>query len=135
LVVVVAGVRERAFAVAVAERPYARRGRAQLLVDHDEAALIDLNAGSLQAEIVGIRHAPDSQQQMRADDARRTGLAADIGRDAAVFLLDRQAFRAQANLDPFLLEDVLYGLRHVLVLSSDQARPHLDDSDAAAEAP
>src|SRR6202030_2334041 len=45
------------------------------------------------------------------------------------------ALGVQANLDPFGLENVLDGGRHILVFVLDEPRTHLDNRDVAAEAP
>ena len=79
LVVVVRGVGEGALAVAVAERPDARVGGAQALVDLDVAALVGLDAGRVQAEVVGVGHPADGEQEVacRARAARLPAVEAD----------------------------------------------------------
>src|SRR3954468_15194103 len=77
LVVVVRGMGEGALAVAVAQGPHVRIAGAERLVDLDIAALVLGNPGALEAEIVGVRHAPDREQQVRPADARFAFLAID----------------------------------------------------------
>ena len=76
LVVVVRGVRERAAAVGVAERPDAGNAGAQLVVDDDVAARIEGDAGPVEAEVVGVGLAADRGKQMAAFDRRADGSAA-----------------------------------------------------------
>src|SRR3546814_19350159 len=57
LEVVVRGVRERAAAVAVAQRPDARRAGTQFVVAGAVAAFIDFHAGLVEPAVGGVRHA------------------------------------------------------------------------------
>src|SRR3954453_9726252 len=134
LVIVVRGMGEGALAVAVAERPYVRIAGAKAFVDLDIAALVLGDPGALEAEIVGVRHAADCEQQVRAAHARFTFLALEADRNAVSFAREAQAFGARAHGDAFGLEDFPDRLRHVLVLARDQPRRHLDDRHARAEA-
>ena len=54
--------------VAVAHRPDVRDVGAQLVVDHDVAAPVDLDAGGLQPQVVGVGLAPHGDQQVAALD-------------------------------------------------------------------
>src|SRR3546814_2786431 len=60
--------RSRAAAVAVAQRPDARRAGTQFVVDGDVAAFIDFHAGLVEPEVGGVRHAADREQHMAARD-------------------------------------------------------------------
>ena len=48
--------------------------------------------------------------------------------------LDGRGLAVEADVDAFVLEDIGDGLRDVLVLAGDEARPQLDHRDLAAEA-
>ena len=72
LVVVPGGVGEGALAVAVPHRPDVLGAGAQLVVDDDVAAAVDLDSGQLQTEIVGVGPTPHRHQQVRAGDGLRT---------------------------------------------------------------
>ena len=50
-------------------------------------------------------------------------------------LVEAQALRVEPEGDAFAFEHRLDRGRHLLVLAGDDARRHLDDGDAAAEAP
>ena len=65
-------------------------------------ALVDLDSGGVQPEVVGVRYPPDSQQQVGANDPRCALLAADVRRDAVAFLVYRQTFRLEADVDALL---------------------------------
>ena len=66
LEIVVRGMGEGAAPVAVAERPNVRRRWSSAIVDDDIAARVDLDACDLEAEVVGVRAAPDREQHMGA---------------------------------------------------------------------
>ena len=134
LEVVVGGVREGAPAVAVAQRPDARHVGAELVVHLDEPALVDGDAGLVEAEVVGVRAAADGHQQMRADDLLRAIGGVETGDDVLAALRDLQAFGAQMQSDAFGFQDVGDCSGRVLVLARDQARRHLDHRHLTAEA-
>ena len=77
LEVVVRGVRERAAAVAVAQRPDAGHVGREPVVDHDVAARVGRDAGAVEPEVVGVRPAADGEQHVRADDLGRPVVAVD----------------------------------------------------------
>jgi hypothetical protein len=64
LEIIVGGVSEGAFAVAVAERPHSRHVRAQLIADYDVASLVPGDTGRVEAEIVGVRATAAREQQV-----------------------------------------------------------------------
>ena len=72
LVVVVGRVRERAAAVAVAERPDRGHARAELVVDLHVAAVVDRDARALEAEVVRVRDAAGREEEVRAGDRLRS---------------------------------------------------------------
>ena len=135
LEVVVGGVGERPLAVTVAQRPDARRGRLQAFVDHDVAALVDLDTRRIQTKIIRVRTAAYSQQHVRSDDLRLTDLADDIDADIGASRLEADAFGAQPDLDALGFEDRLHRNRDVRVLAMDQPVGHLDHGDLGPEPP
>ena len=64
LEIIIGGVGEGAFAVAVAERPHPRHVRAQLIVDDYVASLVPRDPGRVEPEIVGVRATADREQQV-----------------------------------------------------------------------
>jgi hypothetical protein len=64
LEIIVGGVGEGAFAVAVAERPHSRHVGAQLIVDDDVAAFVPRDTSLVGPEIVCVRPAADREQQV-----------------------------------------------------------------------
>ena len=90
LVVVVGRVRERALAVAVAQRPDPRNVGAQLIINGDVAMRVDRDTGLVEPEIVGVRPTPDRDQKMRAFDLGATLRRLDRDRDAVMPARNRQ---------------------------------------------
>jgi len=125
---------EGTLAVAVTECPHPRICRAQPFVDLDITALVDGNAGRVQREIVGVRHAADGEQQMRAPLARRPCLAAHADRHAIGLLSHADALRAETQRDALLAQEFLNLQRDVLVLTRDNAGSRLHHRHTAAEA-
>src|SRR6185436_20618848 len=107
LEVVVGGVGERAFPVAVAQGPDAGHPGLEPIVHDDVAALVTGHASSLEPEIVRVRLPAHGEQQMRARDRRTAGLAIDMSGNIARLPADLNAFRIQSNVDAFAGEDVL----------------------------
>src|SRR6516165_5465781 len=134
LEIVVRGVGEGALAVAVTERPDARCGGLQLVIDDDVAMLVAAHPGFVEIEIVGIWPTADCQQQMRAGDFGGAGGAIDLGNDLVAAFGEADAFGIQPDLDTLALDDVLDRGRHVLVLMTNQPWRHFDDRYPAAKA-
>ena len=89
----------------------------------DLAALVGFDAGRVEAEVGGVRHAADGQQQVRAVDLGRALGARDADHDAAAAArLDAHALRVEPHAMPSRFEDVADRLRHVVVLAPDQPR-------------
>ena len=103
----------------------------KLIVDLDVAARVDLDPGLVEAEVVGVRPAPDREQHVRADHLAIARLAVDADADVAAARLERDALGRQAHRDAFGLEDLADRLGDVLVLAPDQARALLDHGDLA----
>ena len=98
--------REGAPAVAVAERPDPGDVRAELVVDRDVAARVDRDAGRVEPQVVGVRAAPDGEQQVRPVDRRRALLAVDADATPVGRLLESDALGAGAHGDALALEDL-----------------------------
>src|ERR1700683_995259 len=78
LKVIVGRVGERPLAVAVAQRPDARRARAQLVVDNDVATLVDLDTGRFQPKVIRIWSPAYSEKHVRSEYLRLTVAADDM---------------------------------------------------------
>ena len=122
---------EGAAAVAVAERPDAGNAGPQLVVDGDVAARVDVDAGRLEPEVVGVRPAADGKQHVRADDFGVARRAIDADRDLGAARGEADAFGIEADGDSLGFEDLADRVRHLLVLAGDEARRLLDHGDAA----
>src|SRR6266478_1642691 len=77
---------EGATTVAIPERPDPRHVGAQLIVDLDITALVNGDAGLVQAKIVGVRAPANTQQEMGADDLRLGSTGLDGHRDLLALL-------------------------------------------------
>ena len=53
---------------AFADRPYARRGRLQALVDADETARVEFDAGLVEADVGGVGNPADRHDEVAAFD-------------------------------------------------------------------
>ena len=62
-------------------------------------------------------------------------LAVEADRDALAVLLHAEALGVEPHFQAFRFQDLLHRLRDVFVLAADEPRAHLDDRNAAAEAP
>ena len=135
LVVVVGRMRERASPIAIAQGPDAGDVGAQLLIDADIPARISLNAGLVQAEIIGIGYTPHCQQQMRARHFTRAARAIQPDHHVACFATHAQAVGGHLHVDALGFQNLAHRLRHVFIFTGDQARAFLHDRHARAEAP
>ena len=106
LEIIVGGVGEGAFAVAVAERPHPRHVGAQLIVDDDVAALVPGDAGLVEPEIVGVRATADREQQVRPANFGRSVCAIEAHQDVVAAPRDPDAFRLDAHPDAFAFENL-----------------------------
>ena len=98
--------REGAAAVAVAECPDAWNVGGKGVVDGDVAARIGLDAGAVEAEIVGVRTPPNGQQDVRPDDR---GCAFEaVNADCYAFLVrhDGDALGAGSDANALAQENV-----------------------------
>ena len=116
LEVVVGGVGEGAVAVAVAEGPDAGDVGAELVVDGDVAALVDGDAGFVEAEIVGVGAAAHGEQDVGAGELGRRRPCSRRrrwGRRRALSRVD--ALGVEADVDALFFEKVLDGGGDVFV--------------------
>ena len=134
LVVVVGGVREGAAAVALAQRPHAGDGGLQPVVHGDDAAPVDLDAGGVQAQVVGVRAPSHRQQQVRSDHARFPGCAVQRGGDRVAVPAHVHALRVQAHVHALGFQDPGHRRGDVRRFPLDQAVAGVDERDLAAEA-
>src|SRR5690606_32590579 len=125
------GVRERAAAVAVAQRPDARRAGAQFVVDGAVAAFIHVHAGLAEPETCGVRPATHGHQHVAARDP----VAVQRRPDRIAIARERDVADTRADADAVGLQDPADRGRYVLVLAADQARPLLRHGHVRAEAP
>jgi hypothetical protein len=108
-------VREHRAAHQVADRPNVRRRRSALVVDLDEAFLIDLDLGGEVEQVLRDGLAPDRDDELVDGKLlrRAAGLVAYLDRIA----LDLRArdFRAEAHVQALLLEVAQRFLRDLLI--------------------
>src|SRR5262249_20678257 len=109
---------------AFAERPHVRRARLQPVIDADEAATVQVNAGLLESDPGGIRNTPSRDQNVAAVDClfaggRAHGKAHLLPASPAHL----QKFSLQKNLNPFVAENPPHLLRNVDVLPAHELRP------------
>ena len=138
LVIVVRSVRECAPPVAIANSPNARYIRAQLIVHCDIAARIGIDACVIQPQIIGVRHAPHCQQQVRAFNLTCTSGTIELERNtfpALATLVKGHTFRAGLNRDAFVTQYLKHALRYIRIFTSNDLRCFFNDSYAGAEAP
>src|SRR5437660_2540374 len=125
---------EGSSSVAITQRVNAGHVGAKLIVNLDVTALIHLNPGILQAEVVGVRHATDCEKRVRADDSLILAAAINLHGYFVAAFFKADAFSVQTNLDTFAFENCFDVFRNVFVFTFDQSRPSLHNGDLAAEA-
>jgi hypothetical protein len=86
--------------------------------------LSDCYSRDVQSEVVGIRHAPDREKQMRSRLAWAALLAAQAHGQPLGFALQRDALGVQPQLDAFVSQEGLDLERHILVLAGEDTRSH-----------
>ncbi len=134
-------VREHRLADDVADREDRRLVRAPLLVDHDEAALIDLHARPIETGDRRVRPSADRHQHaierllLRVLPRRLAVDARALERDANTLRLRLQ--RHDARVEQHILHrfrDALgEDVDEIAIGAGQQARRHLDDGHRAAE--
>src|SRR5207244_10665133 len=88
----------------------------------------------LQAEVVGVRHATDCEQRVRADDSLIAAAAINLHGYFVAAFFKADAFSVQTNLDTFAFENCFDVFGNVFVFTFDQSRPSLHNVDLTAEA-
>ncbi len=122
LAVVVRSVRERALAVAVAERPDPRDARAELVVDHDVAALVDGDARLSRPRSSVLGRRPTREQHVRAAAlADAPSVQSTLATISSPRLAKLMHFAFRRTCDALALDDLPDRGRHVFVLAADRA--------------
>src|SRR5207248_6384995 len=96
---------ERSASVAITQRINTKHIGAKLIINLDITALIYLNSGMFQTEVVGVRHPTDCEKRMRADDSLIAVAASNLHGHFVAAFFKADAFRAQTDLDAFALEN------------------------------
>src|SRR5438309_7644844 len=125
---------EGSSSVAITQRVNAGHIGAKLTVNLDVTALIDFNPSILQAEVVGVRHATDCEQRVRADDSLIAAAAINLHGYFVAAFFKADAFSVQTNLDTFAFENCFDVFGNVFVFTFDQSRPPLHDGHLTAKA-
>src|SRR5947208_16742280 len=125
---------EGSASVAIAQRINARHIGAKLIVNLDVTALIHLNPGMLQTEVVGVRHTTDCEKRMRADDSLIAGAAINLHGHFVAAFFKADAFSAETDRDTFSFENRFDVFGNVFVFTLNQSRPPLHNGDLTAEA-
>ena len=133
-VVVVGGVGEGAASVAVAEGPDAGDVGAELVVYGDEAVLVVLDAGAVEAEVVGVGAAADGEEDVGADAVGVSSSQFDADGYVVSARLEMDALGVQAHRDALFFEEGFDGCGDVFVFARDEAGGFFDDGDFASEA-
>src|SRR5262245_38580604 len=117
--------REGSASVAITQRINAGHTGAKLIVNLDVTALIYLNPGMLQTEVVSVRHTTHCEKRMRADDSLIAAAAINLHGHFLAALFKADAFSAQADLDVFVFEDRFDVVGDVFVFTLAQLRSSL----------
>src|SRR5438094_1335653 len=125
---------EGSSSVAITQRINAGHIGAKLIINLDVTALIDLNPGTFQTEIVGVRHTTDCEKRMRADNSLIAAAAINLHGHFVAAFFKGDAFSAQTDLDTLAFENCSDVFGNVFVFTFDQAWPPLHNGDLAAEA-
>src|SRR5437660_11593231 len=96
---------EGSASVAIAQRINARHIGAKLIVNLDVTALIHLNLGMLQTEVVGVGRTTDREKRMRADDSLIAGAAINLHGHFVAAFFKADAFSAETDRDTFCFEN------------------------------
>src|SRR5262245_64655866 len=96
---------ESAASVAITQRINAGDIGAKLLVNLDVAALIDLNPGLFQTEVIGVRHATDCEKYMRTDNSLIAAAAINLHSHFVAMFFKADAFSVQTHVDTFAFEN------------------------------
>src|SRR5580704_906300 len=128
-------VRELRATCDLADRPDARRGGLQPLVDLDVSPVGELNAGQFEAESFGVRIAAGGDQYMTTlQDFLNSILFDDDTHRVAGFARHLLDPRIQENVDAFICEQAAKSLAYVRVFFGHQPPVAIDHRHLAAEA-
>src|SRR5262249_36242095 len=108
---------ESAASVAVTQRINAGHIGAKLIVNLDVTALIYLNPGLFQTEVVGVRHATDCEEHMRADDSLIAAAALNLNSHFVAAFFKADAFSVQTDVDTFAFENRFNVFANVFVFA------------------
>src|SRR5438094_5346287 len=125
---------EGSSSIAITQRINAGHIGAKLIINLDVTALIYLNPGLFQTEVVGVRHATDCQKRMRADDSLIAAAAINLHGHFVAACFKGDAFSAQTDLDTFAFENRFDVFGDVFVFTVNQSRTPLHNGDLTAEA-
>src|SRR5438309_5398919 len=125
---------EGSSSVAITQRINAGHVGAKLIINLDVTALIYLNPGMFQAEIVGVRHTTDCEKHMRADDSLIAAAAINLHGYFVAAFFKGDAFSAQTDLNTFAFENCFDVFGNVFVFTVNQSRPPLHNGDLTAKA-
>src|SRR5439155_14703035 len=125
---------EGSSSVAITQRINTKHIGAKLIINLDVTALIYLNPGMFQTEVVGVRHATDCEKRMRADDSLIAAAAINLHDHFVAAFFKGDAFRAQTDLDAFAFENRFDGFGNVFVFTFNQSWSPLHHGDFTAEA-
>ena len=106
LEIIIGGVGEGAFAVAVAERPHSRHVGAQLIVDDDVTSLVSGDTGFVEPKIVGVRATPDREEQMGPANLGWSVCAIEANEDVLAAAREPDALRLDAQPYAFAFDNL-----------------------------
>src|SRR5580698_6317618 len=117
------------------DRPYVCRTRLQPLVDTNEPARIQFDAGLFKYNSGGICYAPGREQDVAAVNLSFTPGGAQRKRNlVSRSPVDLAQLGPNQNLNTFLAENTQYLIRDVRILASQQTGTGIDDGHFAAKA-
>src|SRR3989440_6214518 len=120
--------------VAITQRINAGHIGAKLIINLDVTALIYLNPGMFQTEVVGVRHTTDCEKRMRADDSLIAAAAINLHGHFVAAFFKADAFSAQTDLDAFAFENCFDVFGNVFVFAVNQSWSPLHNGHLTAEA-
>src|SRR6201993_4255580 len=120
---------ETSASVAITQRIDARPISAKLIVNLDVTALVHLNPGIFQTEVVAVRHTTDCEKRMRADDSLIAAAAINLHGHFVAAFFKTDAFSVQTDLDTFAFENRFDVFGNVFVFTLNQSRTPLHNGD------
>src|SRR5256885_3966327 len=124
---------EGSSSVAIPQRINTKHIGAKLIINLDVTALIYLNPGVFQTEVVGVRHTTDCEKRMRADDSLIAAAAINLHGHFVAAFFKSDAFSTQTDLDAFAFENRFDVFGNVFVFTLNQSRSSLHHGDFTAE--